>query len=427
MFNKYYLVIVVVLALIIPSVSFAHSAHDGGVKDVPMLHAPASIGGGFEMRDVDDGLTEAGVASLNEAVIKVEAGRSVIKVLIAALLIALVAFIVRLRPGVQNVLLKNFRSVGFLIGALVLSMLLLITITGMVLSLFYLPFPEYAYQSIQNIIAVPLVSYIRNLHYWASDLLLVLLLLHVSRLVFTKVVDKQKRIAYWTGLPMFVIVALALLFGTFLRSDQEAFEAYAHFWVGVAEYLPWGISHIAAFFGDGSMALMRFYVSHAILLPTGLLILLAAHAMLARSFKGLTKQVGVVLHSVITAAEKVKKRKFRFHQLRVWGYATAVLWSITALLAIVPAPFMSAPYNGLEVTKPPWYLLWVYGFENVWGMKMIVLAPLVLLILLIILPYFSKENKTMDAATIGFVVVCVVIVVLSLMAALGSPVSHLSM
>lgn len=321
---------------------------------------------------------------------------------------------------IKKVVKYNLFTAAHVIGGMILSVLLLITLSGVGLAFFYLPFPENAYQSVVAISGMPITSYIRNLHYWASDILMVLLIVHLGRIVISKINGKAKKYAYWGGLAMAFLVANEMLIGTFLRADQEAYEAYAHFWVGAKAALPGFLYPIIDFIGQGDTALMRFFIGHAIIIPAALLFFLFLHAIHAGSFRGLIIQISTKF--------KNREKVSRFPQLKILLISSGILLGIIFILAyIIPAPLMSSPYGGLEITKPPWYLLWVYGLENIFGMKAIIFAPLALAVIFAALPFFSKKEKQLDTAMVIFLVTIMGIIALTFYAALGAEMSHLNM
>ncbi|MDP3970616.1 MAG: cytochrome b N-terminal domain-containing protein [bacterium] len=342
--------VICLLGIVLPLASFAHS-EESHAGETEVFHSSVEIGEGFDVNEKSGGITAEEARHLNSRTVSREEIRSTLKVILLDILIIIVALV--FWPGLSNRvnnqflkrLFKHLHQASFVLGGMVLSMLVLITVTGMILSFLYMPFPELAHDSMKAIVNGSVTSFIRNVHFWASDIFIVVLIVHLSRILFTKVSDKSKRIAYWIGLVMLALVFTEMLFGTFLRSDQEAYEAYAHFWVGAKNMLP------------------QFF--------------------------------------------------------------EPVITFVLALTAT--APFMERPYGTLEITKPPWYLLWVYGLENIWGMKMIVLSPLIVGIILIVLPFLSKREKKIDTSIIVYICIIISISILTMYAALSGEISHLTM
>ena len=59
-------------------------------------------------------------------------------------------------------------------------------ITGILLTFYYVPSPEFAYESVEAITTeVRFGWFIRSIHRWSSHLMIVALLLHMMRVFFT--------------------------------------------------------------------------------------------------------------------------------------------------------------------------------------------------------------------------------------------------
>src|SRR3989338_843503 len=153
-------------------------------------------------------------------------------------------------------------------GIYILITLALLVMSGTMLSLWYVPVGDSAYASVLAIAKHPVLSIVRNFHYWAANLLLILVVVHLTSVVFQQLAT-QKRLAYWSGIVLLIILASELLIGTFLRSDQEAYEAYAHFLVATGS-IP--------FFGNPALTLTRFFVFHALLFPLSMILVMLFHA-----------------------------------------------------------------------------------------------------------------------------------------------------
>lgn len=71
----------------------------------------------------------------------------------------------------------------YVIGGSVVVLGILQGITGILLQQFYHPMPDQnaAYSSVQYITSLSVWNFIRNLHYWGAQLILVLVILHMMR------------------------------------------------------------------------------------------------------------------------------------------------------------------------------------------------------------------------------------------------------
>ena len=85
---------------------------------------------------------------------------------------------------------------------------------------YYVPNPQEAALSVQTITyLVPFGGFVRNLHYWSAQLLLVVSAIHLLRVVFTAAYSHPRRFNYLLGLGLFVLVILLDFTGYILRWD----------------------------------------------------------------------------------------------------------------------------------------------------------------------------------------------------------------
>ena len=157
---------------------------------------------------------------------------------------------------------------------------------------------------------------------------------------------------WWAGVAMAGILFLLIVTGTVLRYDQEGFEALAHFVAGGNLTGTFG-----AFFTDGftpsTSLLSRIFGLHTSLLPIALLMLIALHFWLIR-------QLGI-------NAEFSETGLFRNHATRLAGFSLLLFAGLGVLAAFMPEGLGYPAVAGVEITKPFWPVLWVYGLENLLG------------------------------------------------------------
>ncbi len=165
-------------------------------------------------------------------------------------------------------------------------------VTGALLMLYYVPAPATAYLSIQEITYVaPYGFFIRNIHYWAGQLMVVFVVLHMVRVFWTGSFAPPRQ---WNW-----IIGLALLMGTLFVD----FTGYLLVWDdrslwawtvarNVAESAPIVGSLIASLlFGPpevGPSLLVRLYAWHVFLLPGIMGLLMAWHFWRIRKDGGIS-------------------------------------------------------------------------------------------------------------------------------------------
>ena len=291
--------------------------------------------------------------------------------------------------------LKNLKSelqqTGMILGGLLLTLLFFTVVSGIILALFYNTQPEETYRSVLAITENPFTAFIRNFHYWATDLLIFTLFLHITRVALTKPSGKPRRYAWWIGVGLLILVGSEMLLGTFLRGDQESIEAYTHFFLGttgvVASYLPF-VTVITDFF-SGHTALFRFFIFHAVVVPFGILSVIVIHGLFAPSFRAMIAPWKKMSDATIRGELKPQPGFWRTPSVRKMGMLTLVaLVVIIVLSLLLPAPLLSEPHGGMEVTKTPWWILWVVAVENIYGLNGMLIPPPLPFFLFSAVPFF---------------------------------------
>lgn len=273
----------------------------------------------------------------------------------------------------------------FMLGALTLAALVVLALSGMVLTQFYNPSPLDAHASVQSIItSMPLVGFLRDVHAWSASAAVVLVFAHLSAVFWRRGFRNPREALWWSG-----VLLLALLFGlsftgSVLRADQEAIEALAHAVAGSALMGPLGAPFQPGF-SDSSPIVTRMYALHVSVIPVLLIALLALHLWLIR-------------HLGVSAAGEARAT-FRSHLRPMSGFALFVVGVVAGLALLWPEDLMAPGVAGFEVTKPAWEFLWIYAAENLAGMAGMLLAPTLLFGFLAVVPLTDREGGKLAGFT----------------------------
>jgi quinol-cytochrome oxidoreductase complex cytochrome b subunit len=81
---------------------------------------------------------------------------------------------------------------------------------------------------------------------------------------------------------------------------------------------------------------------------------------------------------------------FRRHAIRLAGVSLLLYAAVGLLSVLAPEGVGYPPVAGMEVTKPFWPVLWIYGLENLLGMWGMVIGPAVLTAFLLCLPLVDR-------------------------------------
>lgn len=264
----------------------------------------------------------------------------------------------------------------YMLGGLTAFFLLVLVATGLYLAQFYNPDPLAAHDSVIYIITrAPLGDWIRSLHYWSAGAVVVTVVAHLVHVFWRRSYRPPREVTWWAGVAMAGLLFLLLVTGTALRYDQEGFEALAHFTAGGER-----TALLGAFFTEGftrsTTLLSRIFSLHTSLLPLALVGLLGMH-------------VWVIRHLGIHG-DYTETATFRTHALRLVGVGLLAFAAVGTLAAVWPEGLGYPPVEGVEVTKPMWPVLWIYGLENLLGMWGMVLGPAVLFGFLAAVPLLDR-------------------------------------
>jgi len=76
------------------------------------------------------------------------------------------------------------------------------------------------------------------------------------------------------------------------------------------------------------------------------------------------------------------------------SYSVVLVAVLLVLAAIVSAPLGPQTVAGVEVTKPPWFLLWIYGIEDFFGLQVVPLVTGLVAVVLVMIPFLDSTKTT---------------------------------
>jgi quinol-cytochrome oxidoreductase complex cytochrome b subunit len=275
----------------------------------------------------------------------------------------------------------------FGLGGMSLVLVLLLVGTGVLLLFTYEPSATGAYDSVAALrYDVPMGQFVRNVHRWGGNALVILAFLHLLRVFFTGAYRGVRRVNWIVGLLLLSFAVGANFTGYLLPWDQLAFWAVT-IATSMLDYVPVAGHVIQRVLrgGDevGPSTLTIFYVLHIVILPVVLVMLLPAHFWLVR------KAQGVVVPRREGEGDPGRAPLVPVSPNLLAREAAVALVLVAALLAfslIVNAP-LEAPANpGLSPNpaKAPWYFMGLQELlvhlHPVWAVLLIPLATAALLV-----------------------------------------------
>lgn len=186
----------------------------------------------------------------------------------------------------RTVLDRNVPKVNwaFTLGSATLFLVVLQVVTGVFLTVYYVPHPDQAYESINYIMNdVAFGWLIRGLHHWGATLMVITVVLHMLR-TFAYASYKYPREVTWITGVLLLLVTLGMGFtGYLLPWNQRAYWATT---VGtsIAGTVPFVGPIIEQALRGGTdlttLTLTRFFSAHIWMLPAALLGLVGVHVYL---------------------------------------------------------------------------------------------------------------------------------------------------
>jgi ubiquinol-cytochrome c reductase cytochrome b subunit len=315
-------------------------------------------------------------------------------------------------------------------GIAFLGFLILIG-TGALMLPFFDPHPDQAHRAVQALMSeIPGGRFIRSLHYWTAQGMILALCLHLLRVFVTGAYKYPRAATWYLGVGLFFTVVMGSYFsGTVIKGDQESSEAMEHYNYVVDMLGPFGYAFSEHLAGSVSMPLRMFTV-HISLAPLAVILLLSGHFYLIHVFNLSPLPKGEQAALAELPAGQLTE-SFTAHGMSILKFGL-FYYGLVALLALaVPAPVGEAQSAVMTGIKPNWPYLWLYGAENLLGMAGIFYGNVVLLIVLLLVPLVDRSRSRMFGQRKGILaaglVVLVVLVGLSLFAWFSPPEVHKGM
>ncbi len=260
----------------------------------------------------------------------------------------------------------------------------MLIVSGILLAQYYSPVPQFANDTVRAMMqGIQFERFIRGIHYWAAQLVLLTALLHMFRVFFTGSFKRPREANWIIGVGLLASTLGLFLTGTVLKWDQEGFEALEHN-VAIGELLG-GLGHWFAHpFTANVPILIRLYIAHVSILPGILVVLLGAHFWLIKKH-GISIRPGHPGGALIP---------FTSHLRHLGRYALIFVGVVLALAVLLPPVVGPAPVEGIEVTKPPWAFLPLFAIENWVGVPGLFWASVVLFIFLALVPFVDRSPET---------------------------------
>ena len=315
----------------------------------------------------------------------------------------------------------------FGLGGITILGTLLTILTGLLLTLYYVPSPEGAHASVVLINdVVSFGSLVRGLHYWGAQLMVLGATLHLARIVLTGAYRPPRELNWLIGLGLLVVTLLWDFTGYVLRWDDSGYWALTVGTNLIREIPLVGATIFRALVGDvviGANALLRFYGWHVIGLTVIAVFGIVYHLWRLKRDGGISRPVPG--DGKPTAF--VSKDELFFKEIIA---AVLVTTALILISVFVPIALGADANNGalMSEVRAPWIFLWVQNLlRTLPALWAGILIPALVLLALALVPFIDRRGKGRavwfararwkpQALLLGIIVVIVVLSLLEVLA-----------
>ena len=288
--------------------------------------------------------------------------------------------------------------------------------TGILLSFYYVPDPEHAYDSVKHITeAVSYGWYFRSLHRWSANLMIVAVILHMMRVFFTGGYRKPRELNWMVG----VLILLTTLFFGF-TGYSLIYEQLSYWGLTVAGNITESVPLLGPVLADfirggpkvGAPTLSRMFVFHIGVLPTIMFLLLGIHFTLIRL-------LGVTEFSFDPDKEQKTFPFFPDHFLTELILGVSLMFLLTWLAIVFPIgledkanPLITPPH-----IKPEWYFYFTFRWLKLTSLTFAVLSLGLGVFMLMAWPFidawFRRKYRYSELSMIFGIIGVVILVVMT--------------
>jgi len=284
---------------------------------------------------------------------------------------------------------KHANKFSYTLGGTLIVLGIVQGITGVILQQVYTPDPNLggAYDSLLMITSSASLAFVRNLHYWGAQMMMAVAILHMIRVYISGSYKNPRELQWLAGVGLLVLLFGLTFSGTILKFDQEGVEAL-HEQQEFGEILGVVGSFFTANLAPQIPLLTRVYASHVTVIPLITIPILALHLILIRI-------LGI-------SSPKTNKGKlipdttepFSSHVKRMIVYGIGITLITIVLSVFIPAELGMRGLEGIEITKPSWYMMWAFGLDELSGFKTIPVVGGIAIAVLAAVPIFDRGSHT---------------------------------
>jgi ubiquinol-cytochrome c reductase cytochrome b subunit len=310
---------------------------------------------------------------------------------------------------------------AYALGSATLLTFLTLAVTGIWELFYYVPSVSQAYDSVNFIrFQVPFGWLVHGIHFWAANVMVVLVLLHLAQAFIWGAFKKPRELTWVLGACLLLATLGSVFTGGPLAWDEKGYWA-ANVGSELTASIPvvgqWLQRLVFATQPVGQLTLSRLFPLHIALIPIVILGILALHMVTFRkggaagSIKE-TEKVGAFYPDQVI-----------MDLLVFSGVLTLLVWLSARLMTPVTGP--ADPVDPTFVARPDWPFLWLFQLLKYLNGPLewigFILIPLVVVGLVFLVPWLDRRPERSPARRpVAMAMFAVVLVLLGGLTYLGA-------
>jgi ubiquinol-cytochrome c reductase cytochrome b subunit len=320
---------------------------------------------------------------------------------------------------------------AFTTGSALLFLLGTQILTGVGLTMYYVPAPQMAYDSVRFITDTLTMGWLlRGLHFWGSTFTVMAAVIHLLRVFFSGSYKAPREVTWLTGVTLFLLVLAFSLSGYLLPWDQKAYWATT-VTINIAQGTPLIGDQLAEVIRGGSqlgaLTLGRWYSAHVFLLPAALIVFIVAHIALMRRHG---------ISGPVKPQDGPPTAFYPWHAIKDTLVMAAVFGLLITFAVNFPAQLDEAanPADASYVPRPEWYFLSLFEllkyFPGPFEPVATIVIPGIVVGFLVLLPFidrgFDRRPFSRGRALLSLTMLIIIagVVVLTTMGLKDSPAKY---
>ena len=204
--------------------------------------------------------------------------------------------------AIGEILPHHMKLWWYCLGGVPALVFLMLVVSGIMLAFYYVPHPDKAYESVAQITNnTPFGWWIRSIHRWGAEIMVVTVSLHAIR-VFATGAYRHPREFCWVSGSLLLLLTLGTAFtGYSLVYTQQSYWAMT-IGTGIAAKTPIIGAFISRFMLGGESigpnTLNRFFIIHAAILPAMIFLFIVIHIIVIR-LHGVAEHVAGMQREII--------------------------------------------------------------------------------------------------------------------------------